>query len=195
MMDSFTSPTHTPGWLQGKLLVATPQLNGSCFDRAVIYICAHSNEGAMGLVVNHVIGHISCQDVLKQLDIEATDFFEDAAVQYGGPVESGKGFILHSNDYQQDATIPVQCGVSLTSNLGILEDLAIGRGPRESMLLLGYAGWGAEQLEKEIKENSWLITSCSDDLLFHIPPHHKWQAASRSLGVDMLHYVDTPGHA
>ena len=161
--------------------------------RSVIFPCAHTAEGAMGLVVNKVVEQPSIEDLLRQLGI-APDGFNGTPVHFGGPVESGRGFVLHSGDYTEEATLMVS-GVGLTATTDILRAIGRGTGPRRSLLALGYAGWGPGQLDAEIQANGWLHVAADDDLIFDTGFEDKWRRAIGKLGVDPSALSGDAGHA
>lgn len=182
--------------LTGQLLIAMPDMGDPRFDRAVIFMCAHSKDGAMGLIVNKPTPEVRFSDLLEQLSIPEGEAASKIRVHYGGPVETGRGFVLHSADYQSGAgTMKVTGTVAMTATLDILEDIAAGSGPKRSMLGLGYAGWGAGQLEGEIVRNGWLVCDATDDILFGRAAEHKWTAALKVLGVDPLKLSASGGSA
>lgn len=172
--------------LSGKLLIAMPGMGDPRFDKAVIYVCAHSEEGAMGLMVNKPLDDLSFGDLLEQLSIaHDDDVNRQIRVHLGGPVEHGRGFVLHSGDYRaSDSTLQVDGRFSMTATLDILEDIARGAGPRQSLLALGYAGWGPEQLDNEFLGNGWLSCDASAELIFDSDDNTKWARALATIGVD-----------
>jgi len=173
--------------LTGKLLIAMPDMGDARFDRSVVYMCAHSSDGAMGLIVNKPTPDIRFSDLLEQLSIDEGDLTTDVRVHFGGPVETGRGFVLHTSDYASGAgTMEVADGIAMTATLDILEDIATGAGPNRSMLGLGYAGWGPGQLEGELVRNGWLVCDATEDILFGRAAEHKWTAALKVLGIDPL---------
>jgi putative transcriptional regulator len=174
----------TEYYMSGHLLVAMPTMEDPRFARTVIYICAHSAEGAMGLVVNQALDSLSFPDLLEQLDIQTASLDSGTPIHFGGPVESGRGFVLHSADYVQDATLVVDDDIALTATVDILKAIARGSGPSRSLLALGYAGWGPGQLDLEIKANGWLQVSPDDDLVFGPELDSKWERAIAKLGID-----------
>jgi len=191
-----STPQSVGGYLTGQLLVAMPQMGDPRFERTVIYLCAHTAEGAMGLVVNRALENVRLPDLLRQLGIPDLGHSEAIRVHFGGPVETGQGFILHSADYVQDATLMVGGGVGLTATLDILKDIARGTGPNRSLLALGYAGWGAGQLESEIQANGWLTAPSDESLLFDHDLETKWERALAKIGVDIrLLSSGDAGHA
>ena len=182
--------------LTGKLLIAMPDMKDSRFDRAVIFICAHSSDGAMGLMVNKPALDVRFSDLLEQLSIDKDDQTTDVRIHIGGPVETGRGFVLHTSDYKSDAgTMEVADGFAMTATLDILEDIATGGGPNRSMLGLGYTGWGPGQLENELVNNGWLVCNATDDILFGRAAEHKWTAALKVLGVNPLMLSASGGSA
>jgi putative transcriptional regulator len=182
-------------YLTGRLIVAMPNMLDPRFARTVIYLCAHTEEAAMGLVVNRLIGSITFPDLLEQLDIDAQQTGCDIPIHFGGPVESGRGFVLHSADYRQEDTLQVSEGVCLTATIDILRDMADGRGPNRSLVALGYAGWGRGQLDAEMQSNSWLHVDPDDDLVFDDDLEGKWERAIAKLGFDFSMLSGDAGHA
>ena len=190
------------GYLEGQLLVAMPVMTDRRFARSVIYMCAHSAEGAMGLIVNQRAPHIGFRELLKQLKIAPSNGDEilvgraDMDVHVGGPVETGRGFVLHSSDYYAaDSTLAIDEGVSLTATIDILKAIAVGKGPDKAILALGYAGWRAGQLESEIAANGWLHCPADLDLLFDRNLEQKYERAMSKIGIDPSHLVSEAGHA
>jgi len=183
------------GYLEGQLLIATPSLRFSCFSKAVIYVCSHSEHGAMGIIVNQALDDLNGSVLWKHFNIDTHDQQIYLPVHFGGPVDSARGFILHSADYQKMGTINIKPGVSLSSSVEILKDIAEGHGPKQRLFALGYAGWGAGQLEQELQQNSWLTVPASEDLIFGMENGRKWQGAAKSAGVDMYRLSPDVGHA
>jgi putative transcriptional regulator len=189
------------GYLDGQLLIAMPSMSDKRFARSVIYMCAHSEDGAMGLIVNQRAPHISFTELLDQLSIEGSGQGPpaepvDLDVHVGGPVETGRGFVLHSSDYfAADATLSIDAEVSLTATVDILKAIAGGKGPSRAMLALGYAGWRPGQLEDEIQANGWLHCPSDLDLLFDRHLDQKYDRALFKIGVDPSHLVSDAGHA
>ncbi len=182
-------------YLSGQLLVAMPGLRDPRFAKTVIYLCAHSADGAMGLVVNRVLDSLSFPDLLEQLGIDPSGIDQKIDIHFGGPVEGGRGFVLHSPDYNQESTMVVDNGVALTATVDILRAIADGQGPHRSLLALGYAGWGPGQLDSEIKANGWLHVAADDELVFDDDFDNKWERAMGKLGVDPRMLSDEAGHA
>lgn len=190
-----TSGKSGSGYLTGQLLIAMPQMNDPRFARTVIYICAHTADGAMGLVVNREIEALTFPDLLKQLNIDAEVIDDKIQVLFGGPVETGRGFVLHSSDYVQNATMLVDKRVGLTATMEVLKDIASGNGPRLNLLALGYAGWGPGQLDAEINANGWLTVPADDGLVFDPDLDNKWERALAKIGIDFSMLSSEAGHA
>ncbi len=188
-------PEGEEGFLQGKLLLAMPGMGDPRFDRSVVYMCTHSDEGAMGLVVNKLADYISFPELLEQLDIDVPGAPEQTIVHAGGPVEAGRGFVLHSIDFLQDTTLEVTDHIGLTATVDILKAIAAGSGPEHSLLALGYAGWMRGQLENEIQQNGWLHVDADDDILFHADLDRKWPLSMAKLGIDVSQLSSDAGHA
>src|SRR5262245_24226459 len=195
MTDESPDPDNVTPYLTGQLLVAMPQMRDPRFARSVIYMCAHSADGAMGLVVNRRVGSITFDDLLQQLEIGPNRRNDDIRVHFGGPVEQGRGFVLHSSDYLQSGTMRVDDQVALTATLDILKEMAAGGGPRRSLLALGYAGWGPGQLDAEIQANGWLSVPADEDLVFDDDIENKWERAIGKIGVDFSMLSGDAGHA
>src|SRR3954452_2637065 len=180
------------GYLDGQMLIAMPAMNDERFTRSVIYVCAHSSEGAMGIVVNQAAANIKFPDLLVQLEvipaserIQLPDRAEDVKVLKGGPVETGRGFVLHSADFFiENSTLPIDEGICLTATLDILKAIARGKGPSNAILALGYAGWAPGQLENEIQENGWLHCPADSELIFGPDTEGKYGKALRKIGID-----------
>ncbi len=182
--------------LSGKLLIAMPGMGDPRFDRSVIYLCAHSEDGAMGLIVNQPAADLAFGDLLEQLEIDASDESLPTQIHIGGPVENGRGFVLHSGEYNlPDSTLQVDADFGMTATLEILEDMALRRGPERALLALGYSGWAPGQLEEEIAQNGWLTCDASPDLVFGGENAQKWEKALAVLGIDPLTLSASAGRA
>jgi putative transcriptional regulator len=180
----------------GKLLIAMPGMGDQRFEHSVVYMCAHSAEGAMGLIINKPSLDLKFEDLLKQLKIPLRDGAQGTQIYFGGPVEHGRGFVLHTSDYAANkSTMKVDAQFGMTATLDILEDISRGVGPASSLMALGYSGWGPGQLEGEIKHNGWLTCDASPDIVFAKDSGSKWGAALKSLGVDPLTLSPSAGHA
>ena len=178
--------TESENFLEGKLLIALPGMSDPRFEKSVIFMCAHSAEGAMGLIVNKPIEGLGFQDVVKNLDIQVKSNAPDSPVLFGGPVDTGRGFVLHSSEYKSgEGTMPVTSEISLTATLDILRAIAEGQGPEHSAFTLGYAGWGPGQIEDEIRLNGWVHCDADSTIIFNTDMDGKWSAALRKLGIDL----------
>jgi putative transcriptional regulator len=190
-------------FLDGQMLIAMPGMSDPRFDRSVIFMCAHSDNGAMGIIVNKRAPMISFNELLERLDIlpqesriRLPDDVQTMLVQFGGPVEPGRGFVLHTSDYfSADTSLPIDERVALTATLDILRAIAGGQGPRRSLLALGYAGWAPGQLEDEIQRNGWLSCAADEDLLFSHDLDGKYLSALHKIGVDPAMLSSEAGHA
>ncbi len=185
----------TSGYLEGHLLIAMPSMRDSRFARAVIYICAHSADGAMGLVTNKLLGATTFPDLLEQLGLPETEPRRDIRVHFGGPVEVGRGFVLHDTSYRRDGTMVMDNGIALTATIDILQEIAAGGGPQSNILALGYAGWGPGQLESEIQDNAWLHVTPDAQLLFNEDIDSMWDRAVAKIGIDVNMLSETAGRA
>jgi putative transcriptional regulator len=191
------------GYLDGQMLIAMPSMRDERFTRSLIYVCAHSSEGAMGIVVNQPAPNINFPDLLVQLEvIPAADLIQlppragEVKVLKGGPVETGRGFVLHSADFFiENSTLPIDEGICLTATLDILKAIARGGGPVSALLALGYAGWAPGQLESEIQENGWLHCSADPELIFGSDTDAKYNLALRKIGIDLGMLSSEAGHA
>jgi putative transcriptional regulator len=182
-------------YFTGQLLIAMPGMRDEQFYKTVIYVCAHTDDGAMGLILNQVINGLSFPSLIEQLGIEEAVNDPTVPIHFGGPVESGRGFVLHSNEYQRDATLEVDDSVSLTATIDVLKAIAGGRGPKQSLLALGYAGWGPGQLDDEIRANGWLQVPADMDLIFGDNQVNKWELSISKIGIDPGMLSDEVGHA
>ena len=191
------------GYLDGQMLIAMPAMNDERFSRAVIYVCAHSTEGAIGIIVNYPASNIKFPDLLVQLEvipaserIQLPTRAEEVKVLKGGPVETGRGFVLHSADFFiENSTLPIDEGICLTATLDILKAIARGNGPASAILALGYAGWAPGQLEQEIQQNGWLHCSADPELIFGQDTGAKYEKALRKIGIDLGMLSSEAGHA
>jgi len=199
----FAKALPAADFLDGQMLIAMPAMSDERFARSVIYVCAHSNEGAMGIIVNQPAADIQFPELLVQLEvipaaerIELPVKAEDVKVLKGGPVETGRGFVLHSDDFFiEDSTLPIDEGICLTATLDILKAIARGNGPASAILALGYAGWAPGQLEQEIQQNGWLHCAADPELIFGLDTAHKYDLALRKIGIDLGMLSNEAGHA
>jgi putative transcriptional regulator len=188
--------------LEGQFLIAMPGMGDPRFERTVIFLCAHSQEGAMGFVVNRLLEKPSVPDFFTQLAIVSEEeagsippALASRRLHSGGPVEPGRGFVLHSDDYRGDSTLDIEGSVGLTATLEILRAIATGRGPKRLMMALGYSGWAGGQLEEEIAANSWLTAPGNSALLFDVPVEGRYDRALRGIGIDPALLSGEAGHA
>jgi putative transcriptional regulator len=203
MPDRNAPKPQRDGYLDGNLLIAMPTMGDPRFNRAVVYLCAHSADGAMGIIINQRAPNISFTELLEQLNIAPPKErirlplgLGAMAVHLGGPVETGRGFVLHSADYfKAESTLPIDESVCLTATIDILRDIAKGTGPDKALLALGYAGWAPGQLENEIHANGWLHCAADPELIFDAEVDHKYTRAMSKIGIDPIRLVNDSGHA
>ena len=182
--------------LTGQMLIAMPGMGDPRFAHAVVLLCAHSSDGAMGLIVNKSVEGMALDALFDQLSIESEGESGKTSVYFGGPVETGRGFVLHTPDYRSElSTLEVDGRFSMTATQDILEDIAAGKGPSGALVALGYSGWGPGQLEGEIAENGWLVGEPSQALVFHTDVAEIWPEAMKMLGIDPITLSATAGHA
>jgi putative transcriptional regulator len=185
--------------LAGQILIAMPGMADPRFEKSVILVCAHSGDGSMGLIINKPLEDLSFSGLLEHLNIPRVADGRDIRVHLGGPVERGRGFVLHSPDWQpgrsDKATLKVPGGFGMTATTDILEALAKGGGPAKALLALGYSGWGPGQLEAEIARNDWLTSDAAEGLVFGADDRVKWSAALRGMGIDPLTLSASAGRA
>lgn len=198
MSADFSYQPGDDGFLEGKMLIAMPTIGDERFERTLIYMCVHNPDGAMGIVVNKLAPNITFPDLLERLSIAMPPEAEriTCPVLVGGPVEMGRGFVLHTQDYfSEESTLPVDEDVGLTASVDILRAMAGGHGPRHALLALGYAGWAPGQLDAEIQSNGWLHCDPDPELLFGLDIETKYHKALAKLGVDISLLSGDAGHA
>lgn len=185
------------GYLTGQLLIAMPAMRDPRFTRTVIYVCAHNEEGAMGIVVNRLIGSISFQDLMEQLELDPDRIPEARmpSIHFGGPVETGRGFVLHTTDYLVPDSMQLSESLALTATVDILRDISEGAGPDRRLLALGYAGWGPGQLDDELQDNAWLSVDSDPEILFDKVLDDKWDRALAKIGISPSLLSTEAGHA
>ncbi len=200
-------PENNDGYLDGKLLIAMPLMQDTRFAKSVIYVCAHSEKGAMGLIINQIHDKLTFSELLMRLDVlkseerkettETVQSTNDIPIHVGGPVETGRGFVLHTSDYFiHDTTLPIDTDICLTATIDILKSMARGKGPNRTLMALGYSGWDAGQLDSEIQANGWLWCDADPDLVFFPDTDQKYDMAMDTLGISadqLLH--GEGGHA
>jgi putative transcriptional regulator len=182
--------------LQNQFLIAMPGMLDDNFNQAVVYVCAHGDEGMMGLVINHPIEDILLSEVFAQMDVSTENqLINEVPVYLGGPVQPERGFIIHRPNQSWQSTLITSDDVGVTSSQDILQAIADGEGPEDITVVLGYSGWGAGQIEDEITQNSWLTMPADNDILFNVHYSNRWKAAMDKLGVDVSHLSSDAGHA
>ncbi len=181
--------------LTGQILIAMPGMEDPRFAQSVVFLCAHTSDGAMGLVLNRPLAAPTFEDLLRQLDIKPVPPARSIRLCHGGPVENARGFVLHTTDWTGEGSLRVDEGLALTASLDILKAIAEGGGPRDSLLALGYAGWAAGQLEHEMRQNAWLSAPADSELLFDGQHDTKWRRALAKLHIDPAHLASGAGHA
>lgn len=183
------------GYLTGQLLIAMPAMTDPNFARTVTYLCEHSDQGALGLVINRPLD-IDLGDVFAQLNLTDCDAaVSGRPVLFGGPVQMERGFVIHEREGAWESSMTIDNSIQVTTSQDILVAMAEGRGPARSVVTLGYAGWGAGQLEQEIAANSWLSVAANTDILFETPFENRWQKSARLLGIDLSAMSPDAGHA
>ena len=194
-------PDESGGFLDDQFLIAMPGMKDDRFTRSVIYICAHSSEGAMGLIINQA-QKMRFPDLIVQLGImkehetiRLPATARDFVVRNGGPVDRSRGFVLHSGDYRVESSLPVSDDICLTATVDILRAISVGRGPRRALMALGYSGWAPGQLENEIAGNGWLTCPANSELLFDADIESKYDRILDAIGSDLAHLSPSAGHA
>lgn len=196
MQKSISDITPPTGYLSGQLLIATPLVTSPGFAKSVIFMCAHDSAGAMGIIINHIIENISYKELFEQLAIDRAAHVEKLPVHYGGPVEINRGFVIyHFDELPHPDTLITVNNIAISSSIHVLKEIAAGAGPKERILALGYAGWGAGQLEIEMESNSWISVPATRDLIFSPDNEAKWNRAAQSQGIDIRKLTSDAGHA
>ena len=181
--------------LTNQFLIAMPGMAGGTFTGAVVYLCEHTEKGALGLVINKPID-IKLRNLFEKVELKLeSDELAEQPVFFGGPVQTERGFVLHSNDTKWQSTLEISSAIYLTASRDIITALAAGRGPKQCLIALGYAGWGEGQLEAEIAANSWLTVPADKDIIFNTPFEERWTTAAQTLGIDVNLISSTAGHA
>jgi putative transcriptional regulator len=182
-------------FLTGQLLIAMPAMEDPRFAHSVIYLCAHTPEGAMGLVLNRPLQRPKFDELLRQLEVAPVPPARRIRLCAGGPMDNARGFVLHTTDWTGEGSLRVDDTVALTASLDVLKEIAEGRGPREGLLALGYAGWGPGQLDEEIQQNAWLSVPADETIVFDGDDDTKWRRALAKLNIDPLLLSGAAGHA
>ena len=195
--DFMIENKSSQNYLTGQLLVAMPSMGDERFDKSVILVCAHDENGAMGLVLNRIMEEVDFIDLIEQLDlgVQETAQVSNIKVMKGGPVEEARGFLLHGNDFEQSDTISVDDGYKISGSVDALKNVLTGKGPDRMMFILGYAGWGPGQLDQELSANAWLTTEPDSDLIFQTDPDTMWVEALNKIGIDPLKLSPLAGRA
>lgn len=183
------------GYLTGKLLIATPYLQDQRFYHSVIYICGHDETGAMGFIINKPLVSVTFKDLLDQIKINHDDNCPDGPIHYGGPVEVGRGFVLHTVDYLAEASIMINNYFALTATLEVLRAISQCQGPRNALIALGYVSWNTSQLETEIQNNNWLVMDANEELVFDRNYENMWSHVMNTMGINPTHLTAETGHA
>lgn len=194
-LDAPFEMAENSGYLEGRLLVSTPLVHGDIFSNAVIFLFAHNPSGAMGVIVNKPVENIHSAALLQQLGIKVSANSKNIDILHGGPLEEYRGFVMHSSDYKASDTIEYDGGISMTSSVNVIKEIAAGKGPEKHFLSVGYAGWAPGQLEAEIEANSWITIEANHNILFDTDHYAKFGVAAKSLGVDMSRFSTDIGHA
>ena len=171
-------------FLSGKFIIASPTMSDPRFHKAVIYMISHKNEGAMGIIINQPIIETKINSIIESEDLKNNINIDNIPITFGGPVDTKKGFILHTSEFKDKTTIEVDKNVFLTSNINILKSIVKGKGPKKSLFALGYAGWYAGQLEEELTNDGWLIAPGNSSLIFECEIKNKWKEAMKSIGIN-----------
>lgn len=196
--ESLVAPSviaDAQGYLAGQMLVATPVIDSGCFQKSVVYLFAHSAEGAMGVIINQPMELLNVDMLLDGVNMSGEMKERNLPTYFGGPVEKVRGFVVHSTDYYKEYSLARSAELAVTASSAILSDIAAGNGPQKAALVVGYASWGAGQLEAEIESNSWITVPATEALVFGTENDLKWATASKSLGIDMAFYSTSVGHA
>jgi len=178
-------PHEFSGYLTGQMIMATPQMTDKRFERALIYICGHDAQGAMGLILNKYIEDLTLKSLLQQLGLPTDKLPHDSPIHFGGPMDNGRGFVLHTDDYIHPATVHLFENLAMTATLDVLQSIANKEGPEQCLVAMGYAGWGAGQLESELSENVWMEMDPDFDLIFNTPVERKWDLGMTKMGLDV----------
>ncbi len=183
------------GYYEGQMLIATPYMRGEIFSGAVIYVFAHNAGGAMGVIINKPLEMVHYASLFQQLSIDISKHETDLTIYHGGPTEENRGFVLHSAEYELEDTLLNDSGVSVTASIKVLRDIATNRGPKKSLLAIGYAGWSAGQMEAEIEANLWLTLPATPEVIFSSSNSGKYNMTEKLLGIEMFRMSPMAGHA
>jgi putative transcriptional regulator len=183
MNEKRESKQELSGYVTGQFLVAMPHVQDPRFEKAVVFVCGHDANGAMGLIINKYLGDLTLKGLLTYLNLPVESLKRDLPIFLGGPVDTGRGFVLHSDDFNHPGTLVLGNHIALTATVDVLQSIAKGDGPKDCLLVMGYVGWNPGQLDAELHSNRWLQLNADVDILFHVPIEEKWEKALESLGV------------
>jgi len=195
MTEETTSKQDLSGYLTGQFLLAMPYLSDPRYEKVIIYICGHDSNGAMGLVINKRLGDLTLKGLLEYLNLPQESIKRELPIYFGGPVDTERGFILHSDDFSHPGTVSLTNHISLTATVDVLQAIASGGGPKDCLLAMGYVGWGPGQLDSELHSNRWIQEESDPEILFHVPIEKKWEAAIAKLGVSPEAFSEEFGQA
>ncbi len=195
MAEETESKQELSGYLTGQFLLAMPHMQDSRYEKTVIYICGHDLNGAMGLVVNKFLGDLTLKGLLEYLNLPRESIRRDLPIYFGGPVDTGRGFVLHSDEFTHSGTVQLGKHIALTATIDVLQAIAEGGGPKECLLAMGYVGWGPGQLDSELHSNRWLQVEADSEILFQTSIEKKWEKAISKLGVTPEALSDEFGQA
>lgn len=195
MTEETNSKQELSGYLTGQFLLAMPHMQDPRFEKVVIYICGHDTNGAMGLVVNKHLGDLTLRGLLEYLNLPKESINRDLPIYFGGPTDTGRGFVLHSDDFTHPGTVSLGNHISLTATVDVLQSIAEGGGPKDCLLAMGYVGWGPGQLDSELHSNRWLQVEADSETLFHAPIEKRWEMAIAKLGATPETLSDELGQA
>lgn len=186
---------NTHGFLTGYLLLAMPSMHDPRFEQSLIYICGHDTKGAMGIIINKHMGALTLRTLLTHIHLPIETVKKDLPIHFGGPVDTARGFVLHTNDFLHPDSVTLKNNLSLTSTVDMLRNIAEGNGPKRSIVAMGYAGWGPGQLDEEMQNNDWIHLPANDSLLFETPTNRKWMLALETLGINPATLSESAGQA
>lgn len=194
-IDHNKTHDHTENGFQGQILVSLPGMVDPRFHKALIMICGHDENGAMGIVINKVIENVHLKDIIDQMDLTSIKHIPKQAIHYGGPVEIGRGFVLHTSDCMQGSSVSITDDIALTASTNLIQDVVQEKGPDHLLIALGYAGWSGGQLEEEIMQNAWLTVPAESKLVFDRDPDTLWERTLKGMGIDPSHLSFHSGRA
>jgi len=183
MADRIKKKQELSGYLTGQFLLAMPHMQDPRFEKVVIYVCGHDANGAMGLIINKYLGDFTLKGLLEYLNLPQETIKRDLPIYFGGPVDTGRGFVLHSDDFRHPGTVLLAHRIALTATVDALQSIAKGAGPKDCLLAMGYVGWEAGQLDAELHSSRWLQMEADPDILFHTPVEKKWEKAIEKFGI------------